>query len=135
MGAAIMRKDNFSSDVLCQEALSQIRTTLAHDTGLWVLSPHAQARSEWPLSGLYNNTLTQVVLDRSFVADGRRWIIDFKTSTPGEQDSKADFIRQEVARYTPQLHKYRAICLGIDPAPAVTALYFSAIGELVVVHD
>lgn len=128
-------QDNFSSDVLCQEALSQIRTTLAHDTGLWVLSPHAQARSEWPLSGLYNNTLTQVVLDRSFVADGRRWIIDFKTSTPGEQDSKADFIRQEVARYTPQLHKYRAICLGIDPAPAVTALYFSAIGELVVVHD
>ena len=46
--------------------------------GCW--APHAEARSELRLTLRAGAALEHVRLDRTFVADGRRWIVDFKTS-------------------------------------------------------
>ena len=56
------------------------RAALADRHGRWVLGPHDEARSELRLTLRAGAALEHVRLDRTFVADGTRWIVDFKTS-------------------------------------------------------
>jgi ATP-dependent helicase/nuclease subunit A len=74
-------------------------------------------------------TLEHVRLDRTFVADGRRWIVDFKTSEH-EGGSLSEFLDSEVARYAPQLERYAAAIAAIDERRVQLALYFPLLGEL-----
>ena len=43
---------------------------------------HAEARSEWAIAGVEAGAIVHIVVDRTFVADGVRWIVDFKTGAP-----------------------------------------------------
>ncbi len=65
-----------------------------------------------------------MTLDRTFVADGNRWIVDFKTGR--HEGANADaFLAQEEARYRPQLERYARIVRGLDPSrPIRLALYY-----------
>lgn len=63
-------------------------------------------------------------IDRTFVADGERWVIDFKSSRHEGGDLEK-FIAEECALYAEQLEGYREVMTIYDPAHAVrTALYF-----------
>ncbi|MBK7331900.1 MAG: UvrD-helicase domain-containing protein [Betaproteobacteria bacterium] len=109
-----------------QEAVD-VRATLARvlddERGRWLLDPaHAEARSEWALAGLDGGEVVHVVLDRTFVAEGVRWIVDFKTGTHEGADPSA-FLDAEVERYRPQLARYARIVSGLDPTPIRLALY------------
>ena len=64
-----------------------------------------------------------MTLDRTFVADGHRWIVDFKTSAHEGGDAQA-FLDREVERYRPQLERYARIMQALDPQPLMLALYF-----------
>ena len=66
--------------------------------------------------------IVHVVLDRTFVADGVRWIVDFKTGTHEGGDPEA-FLDAEVERYRPQLARYARIVSALDPTPIRLALY------------
>jgi ATP-dependent exoDNAse (exonuclease V) beta subunit len=109
-----------------QEAVD-VRATLARvlddERGRWLLDPaHAEARSEWALAGLDGGEVVHVVLDRTFVAEGVRWIVDFKTGTHEGADPSA-FLDAEVERYRPQLARYARIVSALDPTPIRLALY------------
>ncbi len=104
-----------------------VRATLARvlgdERGRWLLDPaHAGARSEWALAGFDGGEVVHVVLDRTFVAEGVRWIVDFKTGTHEGADPGA-FLDAEVERYRPQLARYARIVSALDPAPIRLALY------------
>jgi ATP-dependent helicase/nuclease subunit A len=103
--------------------------TVDDERGRWILSrEHGQAGSELALTGLAGGTLTNVVIDRSFVAaDGTRWVIDFKTS-PHEGGRLEDFISRELERYRGQLEKYAALARALGPQPVRAALYFPLLG-------
>jgi ATP-dependent exoDNAse (exonuclease V) beta subunit len=50
------------------------------------------------------------VIDRTFIdANGTRWIIDYKSATPGKEQSLAAFVQEQSARYRPQLLDYAAL--------------------------
>ena len=83
------------------ETQRHIANTLGCERGRWLLQPHPQARSEWALLTPHQGRAKKQVMDRSFVADGQRWIIDLKT-TPATPEAAAR------AHY-PQLARYRAL--------------------------
>ena len=99
--------------------------TLQDPRGAWILDPsHAEARSEFPLTGEVNGEIVSVLIDRTFIDDhGVRWIIDFKTSTHQGGDTEA-FLDRERERYRGQLERYRALLAKVDPRPIRLGLYF-----------
>jgi ATP-dependent helicase/nuclease subunit A len=98
--------------------------TLQDPRGRWLFaSTHADARSEGALAGVDDGRVVHVVLDRSFVADGVRYIVDFKTGAHLGGDP-ATFLARERERYRPQLARYARIVRALDDRyPMKIALY------------
>ena len=119
-----------------QDAISRVLRaidgTLRDARGQWLLDRrHRDSSSELALTGLYEGRLENVVIDRSFVdAEGRRWVIDYKTSEHLGGD-RPGFIANELRRYRGQLEKYRALAAGLGPEPVHAALYFPMFGSFV----
>jgi ATP-dependent exoDNAse (exonuclease V) beta subunit len=106
-----------------------LRSALEDRHGRWVLGAHEDARSEVTLTLRGGDVLEHVRLDRTFVADGERWIVDFKTSQH-EGGDRAAFLDSEVERYRPQLDRYAAALAAIERRPIRVALYFPLLKEL-----
>jgi ATP-dependent exoDNAse (exonuclease V) beta subunit len=96
----------------------------ARSARAWLFDPsHEDARSEWAVTGVDGGEVVHVVVDRTFVADGERWIVDFKTGAHEGADP-AGFLDGEVERYRPQLERYARIVGALDPAHRIRlALY------------
>jgi len=106
-----------------QRVLDVVRRTLADPRGRWLFDPsHAEARSEWALAGVDGGEIVHIVVDRTFVSDGVRWIVDFKTGAHEGGDAGA-FLDSEASRYVPQLERYARIVGALDPRPVRIALY------------
>jgi ATP-dependent exoDNAse (exonuclease V) beta subunit len=107
---------------------------VASADGRWILSPHAEAGCEVALTALLEGRTRNLVLDRTFVADGVRWIIDYKTSTHSGGDLEG-FLESEKARYRGQLEGYRAAVVLTEDRPIRTALYFPLLDRLVTLDE
>jgi ATP-dependent exoDNAse (exonuclease V) beta subunit len=106
-----------------QRVAAVIARTLNDPRGRWLFDPsHADARSEWALAGEDGGRIVHVVVDRSFVADGCRYVVDFKTGAH-LGGSAATFLQQEFARYRPQLDRYARIIRALESRPVRIALY------------
>ena len=105
------------------EALGALHTTLTSETGRWLLAEHpGGAEQAW--SSRDGEMMTRHVIDRVFVADGVRWIVDYKTVRvpPEELPARAEAFR-------PQLERYAALFAG-DPLPLKLAVWFPFQGRL-----
>ncbi|MET0291238.1 MAG: 3'-5' exonuclease, partial [Steroidobacteraceae bacterium] len=116
-------------------AVDEVRILLqgvADDAQLqWILSDaHEDAASEFRLSGFIGGQLRDVVIDRTFVDAGTRWVIDYKTGTHEGADLD-EFLSSELERYRPQLETYRSLARGLGAQPVRAALYFPALKRLV----
>jgi len=97
--------------------------------GRWLLAGNGHA--ELPLTGVYEGQITSVVLDRVRIDEqGTHWIIDYKTSSHEGGDLRG-FLRAEVDRYRPQLHKYVDLYRNFSNAEVRCALYFPLLQEFV----
>ncbi|HEX7328996.1 MAG TPA: UvrD-helicase domain-containing protein [Casimicrobiaceae bacterium] len=106
-----------------RQVAAAIAHTLSDERGRWILSAeNADAHSEWALAGYDEGSVVHVVLDRSFVADGVRYIVDFKTGRH-EGGDRATFLASELDRYRPQLLRYARILRALEPRPIRIALY------------
>jgi ATP-dependent exoDNAse (exonuclease V) beta subunit len=112
-----------------ERVIAALSRTLADPHGRWVMGPHAEARAELRLTLRTGAALEHVRLDRTFVVEGRRWIVDFKTSQH-EGGSLSAFLDSEVERYAPQLERYAHAVAVTDPRPIELGLYFPLLGEL-----
>jgi len=106
-----------------------LRSLLADPRGCWLFDPaHGEAASEWALAAVDDGAIVHVSLDRTFVADGVRWIVDFKTGRHEGGDA-GEFLDREIERYRDQLERYARIVRGIDPRPIRVALYFPLVED------
>ena len=100
-----------------------LKTTLASSDGQWVLHPRRDAAAELALAmaGAGGTAQTRVV-DRCFVEDGVRWIIDYKTADLGDA---ADIARltAHAERFRPQLESYAALFAGEGLALRLAVFY------------
>jgi len=113
-------------------AKQAIETCLASDRGRWILSDHQDARCEYRLTAVMSGQARNMVLDRTFIENGIRWIIDYKTSSHAGGDLEG-FLANEADRYREQLYGYRDAVALIDTRPIKTALYFPLLDRFVVV--
>jgi hypothetical protein len=112
-----------------ERTIAALTRTLADERGRWLFAPDQQeAQAELALSAVVDDRIASVVLDRTFVdAQGRRWIVDFKTSAHEGGDIDA-FLDREVARYRDSLDRYARIWQLREPGTIMLGLYFPLLG-------
>jgi ATP-dependent exoDNAse (exonuclease V) beta subunit len=90
----------------------------------WILSPHAEHRCEYAITGWLDGRFVAGAIDRTFVdAEGVRWIIDYKTSAH-EGAGLAAFLENEKLRYREQLERYARLLGLTETRPIRVGLYF-----------
>ena len=62
--------------------------------------------------------MATIILDRMFVVDGQRWIIDYKTS-PVEE------LERQMSVHKGQLDRYATVMAELYPEPIRKALFFT----------
>jgi ATP-dependent helicase/nuclease subunit A len=122
---------------VCRDELEQavervhaaLSRSLADERGRWILSAaHREARNEYPLTGVLEGHVVNVVIDRTFVDDqGIRWIIDYKTGSH-EGGGLDEFLNREQERYRDQLERYAALMRAKESRPVRMGLYFPLLG-------
>jgi ATP-dependent helicase/nuclease subunit A len=98
-----------------QRVQSALLNALKDPSGLWILSAHRDAASEYALTS-WNEVRSNVRLDRVFLAGPEpftegieyRWIVDFKTTAYSGADIDA-FLSKEREKYAPQMTTYARI--------------------------
>ncbi|MDF1833241.1 MAG: 3'-5' exonuclease, partial [Porticoccaceae bacterium] len=94
--------------------------------------------------------ISSAIVDRCFIIDDTRWIVDYKTSLPAAEQSLEDFIQQQCNAYREQLSLYAQTLthLRVDsankagnkqscksPVKLKAALYFPLLSHLQVVIE
>ena len=112
--------------------LEQLAMITASETAAWLLSPaHEESACELSLSDYRANWRRELIIDRSFIEEGLRWVVDYKSSLPASGQSREAFLAQEEERYRPQLEAYSEIMQVFDPLhPVRPALYFTGLDLL-----
>ena len=111
------------------QVLSMLETTIASQAGQWVLKAHTDAASELALSAQQNAIAKNYVIDRTFIENGTRWIIDYKTTTLEstltsiELKSAAEAHRQQLSDY--------AQLFADEKLPLRLGVLFLSLGKLV----
>ena len=112
-----------SAQSAASEALQHLLTTLHSKDGQWVLSPHPHARSEWAQATPTLQGSAVHIIDRTFVCDGTRWIIDYKTTNDVAPNTEA---------WSQQLDRYAQL-FGTE-LPIQTAILLTLSGQLLHVN-
>jgi len=112
-------------------AVSALSKALGDPRGRWALEAHAEGFVELPLTGVLGGAIVHAVIDRTFVEDGVRWVIDYKTGTH-EGGAMKEFLESEKLRYAPQLERYVAVLRAAGEEREIRkGLYYPAISEWV----
>ncbi len=110
-------------DEAVSRALSALANTVADERGRWILSRHPQDERELALTTVLDGRTRQYVVDRTFVFEGTRWIIDYKTSAHTGGDLEG-FLDNEQQRYRSQLEGYAGVLQSLESGPVSLGLYF-----------
>ena len=108
-------------DDAAARVIAALSLCLEDARGRWLLERQRDARSELRVTAISGGRRRRLIVDRAFVdADGRQWIVDYKTSSHEGTDIDA-FLDRERERYRAQLEGYAAALQAQRP---MLALYF-----------
>jgi ATP-dependent helicase/nuclease subunit A len=101
--------------------LQEQMTRLFNDPiGQWIIKSHEEERNEYELLTEHHGETVTRIIDRTFVDNQVRWIIDFKT---GRYDPKTH------QTYEEQLNNYGVLLNNNTPAPIRCGLYYLNNGD------
>lgn len=112
-----------------------ITNCLQSETAQWILSnQYAESQCEFAVGYISQGGKPKTaVLDRTFVVDSLRWIIDYKMAEPAEDESQQGFLNHQVQQYRAQLEHYAELFSQMDDTPIKIALYFPLINHLEII--
>jgi ATP-dependent exoDNAse (exonuclease V) beta subunit len=118
-----------------ETAIARIRrgldNLLADAHGRWLLADHPEGGAEWELGYLDDSGQTRTaIVDRTFVIEETRWIIDYKLAEPAGDEPQTRFLARQRKAYAEQLARYAALFARRDARPTCTALYFPLLPHL-----
>ena len=101
---------------LIQQQLNlQIETMLSDPIGQWICQRHIDEQNEYALLVKQGSQTRQRIIDRTFIAEGIHWIIDFKT---GEDD------QDKQAEHKNQVNHYAALLAPLSNHPIHGGIYY-----------
>jgi ATP-dependent exoDNAse (exonuclease V) beta subunit len=106
-----------------------LSVTLTSEQGRWVLQTRDSAASELAVATAANDSIATHVIDRTFVENGERWIIDYKSAQLDAGLAEAA-LSQQAENYRSQLERYAAVFME-QGLPIRKAVFFLALGKLV----
>lgn len=115
-------------DAAAARTAAMLRITLQSADGRWLLQPRPGRGAELPFSRVDGDAVVTRRLDLTFVEDGVRWIIDYKTTDLGAADDAA--LVRAAERHRPQLADYAAL-FADEGLPVRMAIFFLTAGRLV----
>ena len=111
------------ADRIIARATLAINNCLASEHGKWILESREESHCEYAITAVLDGQARNMVLDRTFIENGTRWIIDYKTSSHSGGDLEG-FLKNEAGRYHDQLQGYKNAVAITETLPIRTALYF-----------
>ena len=104
-----------------------LKVTLESEDGQWLLKPRGEA--ELAITTLKNGEVKNYIVDRTFIEDNTRWIIDYKTIDLA-LDLPASTLKNTAQNYQEQLKNY-ATLFADEGRQVKCAVFFMARGKLV----
>ncbi len=104
-----------------------LRRTLEDERGRWLLSPHPEHQCEFAVSAVIEGKVEHVRVDRTFIEDGTRWLIDYKVTEQLGGDPHR-FVQMQIDKYRPDMQRYVRVLRLFDPRPVRCALYLPLLG-------
>jgi ATP-dependent exoDNAse (exonuclease V) beta subunit len=129
--AGVMRGELEQGTARVSEVLSR---TLGDERGRWLLSLHAEHRCEFAVSAVIEGRLEHVRVDRTFIEDGVRWLVDYKITEQLGGDPRR-FVQMQVDKYRPDMQRYVRVLRAFDPRPLRCALYLPLLGAFCPVEE
>lgn len=121
-------------DHAVERVQSSMKNALNHPKMQWALNYQLEeSATELALTSKFD-VIENHVVDRTFVADGVRWIIDYKTSRDRSVE-RASYLQILVDQYRPQLARYAALFKALEQRPQKWVLYFTDMDEWVEVTE
>jgi ATP-dependent exoDNAse (exonuclease V) beta subunit len=101
---------------------SALVNAITDSKGRWILQAREDAACELAITSRDENAMRNNIVDRTFVEEGKRWVIDYKTGqhTGGNVD---EFIAAKRGEYADQLERYASI-FKQDGLEVRKAIYF-----------
>lgn len=120
-------------DNALQKIEASLHNTLQDSELSWVFdNGQEKSAAELPLQSYANGFVHTHVIDRTFIdAQGIRWIIDYKSSQPANDQPLEGFIAEQIALYSSQLDRYRRLFENENNKGVKTALLFTSLPKLV----
>ena len=106
-----------------------VSNAISSEAGRWILAKRESAGNELALTSSSDGRTLSNVIDSTFVENGERWIIDYKTAR-FEPDMTETDLQARAEIYRPQLERYAAP-FAEDGLPIRKAIFFIAHGRLV----
>lgn len=106
-----------------------LAVTLGSADGQWVLKFREDAAAELALTTRTGNEINNYIIDRTFIDDGTRWIVDYKT-TVLPANITADELQVAAESHRKQLQTYAALFVE-EGLPIKCAVFFMHTGQLV----
>ena len=120
--------DQNTLDKALARVIDNLQACMTHEKAAWLFDPsHTQSACELSLSDYRQGWRKEHVIDRTFVADDIRWIIDYKSSAPAAGQSLEQFVSQQAQRYSPQLKRYAGLFRDLENSEIKTALFFTSL--------
>jgi len=113
-----------------EQVSAALQATLSSEAGQWVLKQHTSAASELSLMQLQESSIKNHVIDRTFIENGTRWIVDYKLTTLDESADSAENLTLIAAQHRPQLERYASL-FTTEELPIKKAVLFLSFGVLV----
>lgn len=109
---------------------AQLELVVSSEIGRWLLdATHDQSATEvaYTVANGASNEIS--IIDRTFVEDGVRWIVDYKTTRiPDDRDVSLDI---KALVHQPQLVRYAEVFELQEDLPVKAAIFFTDVAELI----
>jgi ATP-dependent helicase/nuclease subunit A len=106
-----------------------LQNTLASEHGRWVLQDRESAASELAIETATDNEVSKKIVDRTFIENGIRWIIDYK-SVALAKDMTDLALKAIAEQYRTQLETYESLFVS-ENKPIQKAIFFVSLGKLI----
>lgn len=130
-----------TATAVAQEIADEVTACRKEHYFKWLLDrTHPDGKSEYAIEAVKQPGVIQTGILDFVKQDGDRWwIVDFKTSRPWTGQTEAEFVKQQVQYYRPQLTAYQAMlakAIGVGIAQIRMGLYFTSLQQWhEILHD